>query len=123
MAKTKASKKSASGAPSKSQQARDYKAANPNATTQEVATATGMSYNAVYQALKNGSGKKGRKGKRGRKPKAEAAGHENNGKAVKLSAVEKAMAFVEEIGDSDTARMLIERVSAFAKKVTKKLPF
>src|SRR4029077_10081273 len=63
--------------PSKSQQARDYAKANSKATTQEIADATGLSYNAVYQALKTK-----KKGKRGRK-KIEPATVATNGAAPK----------------------------------------
>lgn len=51
---------------SKSQEIRDYAAANPGKTTKEIADATGSSYTLVYQAVNKG--KKKAKKKPGRKP-------------------------------------------------------
>lgn len=65
-------KKTAAPEVSKSEQARQYAAAHPKATTQEIATALGYTYTTVYQALKP----KKKKGKKSGKPAAAASnGH------------------------------------------------
>jgi len=106
--------------PSKSQQARDYAKANPKASTQEIADATGLSYNAVYQALKTK-----KKGKRGRK-KVEPATVATNGAAPKPhkeTQLEHALNFIENSGGIDAAKGMIDRLWGFAKKSASKLPF
>jgi hypothetical protein len=91
--------------PSKSQQAREHKAKNPKATTQEIADALKISYNAVYQALK-GSAKK--KGKRGPKKKAPVAAH---------AALDHAFDFVVKVGGLVHAEQLIDKLKAFKAKL------
>lgn len=55
-------KKKTASQPSKSEKARQYAAAHPKATTQEIASALGYTYTTVYQALKpKKKSKKGRK--------------------------------------------------------------
>jgi hypothetical protein len=61
-------KKKAVSAANKSEQARQYAAANPKATTQDIATALGFTYTTVYQALHKPTKKKKAK-------KASAAGN------------------------------------------------
>jgi hypothetical protein len=94
------------GSMSKSQQARDHKAKNPNATTQEIADAIKMSYNAVYQALKKSGGT--RKGKRGANRKAPVAAH---------AALDTAFEFVQKVGGLVHAESLIEKLKAFKAKL------
>jgi hypothetical protein len=60
-------KKKAAPTANKSEQARQYAAANPKATTQDIATALGFTYTTVYQALHKPKKKKKAK-------KASAAG-------------------------------------------------
>lgn len=95
--------------PSKSQKARDYKAANPTATTQEIAKATGLSYNAVYQALAGSKKSSKKKSKKGRmKSKTTRSGHEGL-----LGAAEN---FIKEAGSAMHAREFLDRLSRmFAK--------
>jgi hypothetical protein len=92
--------------PTKSQQAREHKAKNPNATTQEIADALKTSYNAVYQALKKSGGK--RRGKRGRKSKAPVAAH---------AALDTAFEFVQRVGGLVHAESLIDKLKAFKAKL------
>src|ERR1700722_10665827 len=112
MAKKAAPRTAKTAAPvSKSQQARDHKAKNPNATTQEIADAIKMSYNAVYQALKNaGGGKSGgkRRGKRGAKGKAPVAAH---------AALDTAFDFVQKVGGLVHAESLIDKLKAIKAKL------
>ena len=93
--------------PSKSQQARDHKAKNPKATTQEIADALKISYNAVYQALNKAGGTK-KKGKRGPKKKAPVAAH---------AALDHAFDFVTKVGGLVHAEQLIDKLKAFKAKL------
>jgi hypothetical protein len=90
--------------PSKSQQAREHKAKNPNATTQEIADALKISYNAVYQAVKKAGGSK----KRGPKKKAPVAAH---------AALDHAFEFVTKVGGLVHAEQLIGKLKAFKAKL------
>ena len=92
--------------PSKSQQARDHKAKNPNATTQEIADALKISYNAVYQALNKAVGTK--KPRRGRKAKAPIAAH---------AALDHAFDFVTKVGGLVHAEQLIDKLKAIKAKL------
>jgi hypothetical protein len=94
--------------PSKSQQARDHKAKNPNATTQEIADALKISYNAAYQALNKAGGKKKKKGKSGPKKKAPVAVH---------AALDHAFDFVTKVGGLVHAEQLIDKLKAFKAKL------
>ena len=91
---------------SKSQQAREHKAKNPNATTQEIADAIKMSYNAVYQALKKSGSKPS--GKRGAKSKAPVAAHQ---------ALDSAFEFVQKVGGLVHAESLINKLKAIKAKL------
>jgi hypothetical protein len=100
-----------SGSVSKSQQAREHKAKNPQATTQEIADALKTSYNAVYQALKKtgtGSSRGKRKGKRTAHHKAPASMH---------GALDTAFEFVQKVGGLVHAEDLIEKLKAFKAKL------
>jgi hypothetical protein len=100
---------SAPGSVSKAQQARDHKAQNPSATTQEIADAIKTSYNAVYQALKNAGGSRGKsKGKRGPKRKAPVAAH---------AALDSAFEFVQKVGGLVHAENLIDKLKAIKAKL------
>lgn len=109
-AKSSVDSKPGSGATSKAQQARDHKAQNPNATTQEIADAIKMSYNAVYQALKNAGGTSGgkKRGKRDAKHKAPIAAHE---------ALDTAFDFVQKVGGLVHAEKLIDKLKSIKAKL------
>lgn len=109
-AKKPRKKSTRKGGTSKSQQARDYKASHPTASTQAIADALKMSYNAVYQAVKPTKTSK-KKGKRGR-PKGSSNGHAKSPSA--MGGFEHFFSAVADVGLTK-AREFLDRLEKMRK--------